>query len=133
VGYIGSNPNKETVMKFVVTCLDDDFQTRVLALKSRVFESLPKAIIYGGTIAENRKASTAPVVDAKGAATAIFSHIVEKIPEFFTGDYEGEILTETTNDEVYAIAFIGDFAAGFLHEDYNIFVHELRRLTKGAE
>jgi len=119
-------------MKFVVTCLGDDFSTRILASRSVVFDSLPKAIIYGGTIAEERRATTVPVVDAKGAADAIFSHIVENVPEFFSGTYKDDIRIETTEDEVYAIAFIADFAAGFIHEDYDIFVHELRRLTKAA-
>jgi hypothetical protein len=121
-------------MRFIVTCLDDDFKTRVLASKSKIFNSVQEAVTYGASVAVERVASVVPVpTDAQHAAEFIFDHIVEKTPDIVTGDPEDikhELRYELCNEEIMAV-FTPDneIVSAFVKEDFLDFISEIERLV----
>lgn len=108
-------------MKFLVTCLLEGGLsrslkegTRVLASRSKSFDSLPKAIMYGGSIAEDRKAMTVPVIDGQTAGEVLYNRLVETRPRDLDVDIFDEIRTESHNDG-YIVFFADDDHAVAIH------------------
>jgi len=125
-------------MKFVVTCLDDDFKTRVLASKSKVFTSMRDAIIYGGTVAAERVATTVHVhQDAHHAAEYVFDQIVEKNPELLA-DGEPDHVKDATRYEIcgdeIVVVFLpcNEVAAAFYKGDFIEYSNRLDHLVMEA-
>lgn len=121
-------------MKFLVTCLDDDMRTRILATRSQVFDSVPAAIKYSNSVAGIRVPSIVPVAsDAEHAAEFIFEYVVEKRPDLIE-DGDPEVLKGALrydiagNDYMVVFAPGNDIASAFLKADMLAFSNELERL-----
>ena len=120
-------------MKFVVSCLSDDFETRILASRSKVFTSFTDAISYCSTVAPERKPEAFPIVyDAVHAAQALYSHVVKHHPELIESGDPEELMMQVryeSGKHDYLAVFVGDFGTGLIHKDMFYFSNELERLV----
>ena len=119
-------------MKFLVTCLNDR-RERVLASRSKVFDSLPEAIVYGGSVSGFRSPAAVHVhEDPVVAAELIFDNIVETQPGLITenpDDLKKELrYEEGEHDYVAVFTPDNDMATAFIKYDTNKFIIEIERL-----
>jgi hypothetical protein len=126
------------MIKYMVSCLDDDFKTRVLASKSRIFTSINEAIQYSKGVAPERKPNVVHVLSAETAAESAYFQMVEHYPEraFDRASALTFIVEEDSRDDSVTVVFVGDkFAVGFPKTDgkyFDSYFYELL-MDGGAE
>lgn len=115
-------------MRFVVTCLDDDFQTRVLA-SSKIFDTIASAIKYGNSVANERIPTVVPTnSSSRGAAEFIFDHVVEKHPHFVSGsveEFKSAIRHDVCDDLAVVFAPGNEMSTAFHKDDMEEFMDEI--------